>query len=188
MDPGTLAEWFGASGSIAAAGGALYLLKREGEDRRELQMSEIRRESAERRRQATHVHVGDISHGPVSTDGTTRKAVYSAVVLNGSDRVINHVFLDFMLSPEVCNPMDDLIQTKYIGRMLPGVELSVSAPRIEAPMGRWTPGVEAVVGTQLWFSDAAGLNFHINQAHDVTEVDANPRRTVPQADDKLLGD
>lgn len=92
MPIGTWGEWFGAAGSMVAAGGALWLLKREGDDRAELQQAERQRIEADRLQQASRVYVS-FWHGVTYHDGSSELQDWNVRLVNGSAEVMTRAVL-----------------------------------------------------------------------------------------------
>lgn len=170
MNPGTWADWFAAFGTIAAAGGTLWLLKREGDDRRELQRNEDRRQTEARRRQASNVYVSALTRLGGSSDGSTWFARPRVTVRNLSDGVLHEVSVRFTARDYELAPSEGQ-STIELGRMLPGDERDVDG-KFEWRFGVQqappnTPPHSTDVLTR--FTDAAGVKWQVDSDHTLSE-------------------
>lgn len=176
MPAGTWGEWVGAIGSILAAGGALWLLKREGDDRRELQQAERRRGEAERRDQASRVYVA-YSHGANWwRNDVTEHQTWSVRIVNGSAEVLN----DLAILVEVTPRTTTASIVHKIERVLPGEEATftfalqgpTSVKQPDAERGGWL-----LRGVEVLFDNSRG-SWHISDSHALNLVSAADRKEL----------
>jgi hypothetical protein len=174
MPLGTWGEWFGAVGSMVAAAGALWLLKREGDDRRDLQRAESERIESQRREQASRVYLA-YTPGWISHSGDRETQQTNVRIVNGSSEVLTS--LAILVRTRGFEPGN---HARRLQRLLPGEQR-------ELPIELTGPDSTSDGGTreERWFARRVELMFensrglwHIDDHHVLRAITYEERRDI----------
>jgi hypothetical protein len=163
--------------SAVAAGAALWLLKREGDAREELQKAEARRIDEQRRRQASLVHLLPpevTGKGSAKMTDTMRLYTYEFVIeiVNGSAGVISDIDLAIVPAGRVF-PVNDWQSGTRHPRLLPGMNWRRKLEKQwEGDADEYElPEDVTVVAGSAEFTDALGVRWRLDaRTHALSQV------------------
>lgn len=165
-----LPTWLTAIGTVGTLAVAVWVLKREQDDRRQ-------RDQDDRRRQARRVSITEPfgQGGGSSTSTTTGLMImamkYGITVRNDSDETVNSLVVRWIGKPKdpAADPWAYDVATEQ-GRLLPGAEKTVTRtmpiPYVEGS-GNY---LSITTASELLFTDAAGSRWHRDREHTLHEV------------------